>query len=57
LGLLPEVLGIFQKKKYTPHDWVLLLAEKISGQTDEICGFAGGDTEDRFFDLVVSGSP
>ena len=49
--LLPEVLGIFQKKKSIPHDCVLLPTVKISAQTDEICGIARGKTLARFLDL------
>ncbi len=49
LVLLPEVLGIFQKKK--PHDWVPLPTVKISAQTDEICGIARGKTLGRFWAL------
>ena len=51
LVLLPEVLGIFQKKKNIPHDWDPLPTVKISGQTDEICGIARGKTLGRFWTL------
>jgi hypothetical protein len=54
LVLLPEVPGIFQKKKNTHPDWVLLPTVKISAQTDEICGFAGEKTLGHFWTL---GSP
>jgi hypothetical protein len=57
LVLPAEVLGIFQKKKNTPHYWVLLPTVKISGQTYEICCTARGKTLGLFLDLVVSGSP
>jgi hypothetical protein len=51
LVLLPEVLGIFQKKKNIPPDWVPLPTVKISAQTDEICGIARGKTLGCFWTL------
>ena len=50
LVLQPEVFGIFEKKNTHP-DWVRLLTVKISAQTDEICGFAGGKTSCKFLTL------
>jgi hypothetical protein len=46
-----EILGIFQKKKNIPPDWVLLPTVKTSAQTDEICGPAKGKTSGRFLTL------
>ena len=41
----------FLKKKNTHLDWVRLLTVKISAQTDEICGIAGGETFCNFLTL------
>ena len=52
LVLLTEVLGIFQKKKsIPPPDLAPLPTVKVSAQTDEICGFAGGKTLGWFLSL------
>ena len=57
LVLQPEVFGIFEKKKNVQPDLVRLPTVKISAQTDEIYGFAGGGNFLQVFDLGVSGSP
>jgi len=54
LALLPEVLGIFQKKKKRHPDLGLLPTVKTSAENIEICGFAGGKTLGDFWTF---GSP
>ena len=52
LVLQHEVFGIFEKqKKNVRPDWVPLSTVKFSAQTDEICGFAGGETFCKFLTL------
>lgn len=52
-----KYLELKKKKKNVHPDWVPLPTVKISGQTDEICGFAGGRNVLQVFELGVSGSP
>jgi len=57
LAFLPEVLGIFKKKKNGQPDLDLLPTVKISAQTDEICRFGRGENFMLFLGLGVSKSP
>ena len=46
-----KYLEFLKKKKNTHPDWVPVPTVKISAQTDEICGFAGGKTFCKFLTL------
>ena len=46
-----KYLEFLKNKKHVHHDWVRLPTVKISAQTDEICGFAGGKTFCKFLTL------
>ena len=52
-----SIRNFSKKKKYTPPDLAPLPTVKVSAQTDEICGFAGGENFRLVFELRVSGSP
>ena len=46
-----KYLKFLKNKKNVHPDWVRLLTVKISAQTDEICGIAGGKTFCNFLTL------
>ena len=46
-----KYLEFLKKEKNIHPDWVRLLTVKISAQTDEICGIAGGKTFCNFLTL------